>query len=136
MKVVLNTQSSFCKVEYVLESLKHSEEQLVEDEEATAEARAARAAALAARGVDDGADANAMEVEPVMRKQRVSVKHVRKTENAPSEAPTFSVLSLHVQTMLNAKRHHHEIVAITGILHRSGTCHIQTFIHRPPCMRS
>jgi hypothetical protein len=112
-------QSSFCKVEFVLESLKHSEEQMVEDEEATA---AARAAAQQTQGQDQGQGGDEMEVEvqPVLRKQRVSVKHVNKMTTAPPEAPTFSVLSLHVQTLLNPKRHFHEIVAITGILHRAG----------------
>jgi DNA polymerase alpha subunit A len=83
--------STFCKVEYVLESLKHMEDQFIPDP-------------------------NDAEAPP--KKTRVSVKHVNRMENAP-DAPPLNVLSLHIQTIHNTKKHHHEVVAISAVSHRA-----------------
>jgi hypothetical protein len=54
----------------------------------------------------------------VFPQARIMVKHVTRMVGAP-EAPPLVVLALTVQTLLNPKRHCHEVIAISGVIHRN-----------------
>ena len=85
------TKFSFCRVEFVLESMKHVERQKVEI-------------------VDHSG--NSFEKE-----ENVVVKHIKRLEQIV-EPPNLVCMALHIQSMLQTKTHTREIVAISAVVHR------------------